>query len=458
MKNVVRRGCGMLLGILLIGQTAGGAALAEGSEDENLLQFSYTDSEGLLNEFEMGNLLFFTGGTVEQEDNGVIDDSVLVEEGETGETGETGESDETGEGGEEPTEMLTGIGRIIGNNISLRSEPDTDAQAVAQLNEGATLTIIAKDGQWLHVTFGILEGWVHNDYVFEVTETGLNGTVLRDGVNLRSDGNLEAEVIAQLNAGTGVQVTDYINGWYMVNFSGNTGFIRNDCITVTGTFTGESETRMLKSGMSGDAVTKAQTELKKRGFFIGTVTGDYGPKTERAVKEFQAEAKIEVDGVIGARTMELLYGNNNIRVTIATASQVKGRVQMTEWSKVNGIIPRGKQFKVIDVRTGVSWMEQRLGGYLHIDAEPVTANDTQKLKSVYGGSWTWNRRPVWVIYGSYVFAASMNGMPHASESIGSGNNFNGHHCYHFYKSRTHGTNSLDSRHQACVLEAYNKGK
>lgn len=452
MKGSKRRMTAAILCVLLMGQTVFGfaaTAKAEGSEEDNLLQYQYASNEELVEEFEMGNLLLFTDGTAEQDDDGVIDDSVYLTEAD-----DNGGIDE-----EEPLdESYTGIGRMMGNNVSLRAQPDTDSEMVAELNEGATLNIVEKDGQWLHVTFGILEGWVHSDYVFEVTEEGLNGTILRDGINFRKGNSLDDEVITQLNAGTGVQVTDYLDGWFMVTYSGNTGYIRNDCIMVTGTFTGETTTRRLQSGMSGAAVKKAQEELKRRGFFIGTATGDFGPKTAKAVKDFQAAANLKADGIIGANTMEYLYGNNNIRVSIATASQVKGRVKMTEWSKVNGIIPRGKKFKVIDVRTGRSWNEQRRGGYLHIDAEPVTASDTKTLKSVYGGRWTWNRRAVWVVYGSYVFAASMNGMPHGNESIGSSNNFNGHHCYHFYKSRTHCSNKVDSRHQSCVLAAYKAGK
>ena len=64
----------------------GGAASAnaEGLEEANLLQYSYVDSEELVEEFEMGNLLLYTEGTAEQGDDGVIDDSVLTEEDDTG--------------------------------------------------------------------------------------------------------------------------------------------------------------------------------------------------------------------------------------------------------------------------------------------------------------------------------------------------------------------------------------
>ena len=437
--------CALLFGHLTL---AGARAWVSGLDDDNLFQYPATDKQQIKDEFDMGNLLLFDDSTSENEDDGIIDDSVPADD--------DGASEDAGT--DAPTPM-SGTGRVMGAGVVLRSQPDADSDVVAELSEGATLTITGKAGAWFEVSFGILNGYVHSSYVFELTKQGLNGTILRDGVNMREAGDLNGKAVMQLSAGTGVQVTDYINGWYQIGYRSKTGFVRSDCITVSGAFTGESSTRLLKSGMSGEAVKKAQTELKRRGFFIGDITGDYGSKTMQAVKAFQSAAKLNVDGVLGEQSLFLLYGNNAIKVSIATASQVKGHVLMTEWSKVNDIIPRGKTFKVIDVRTGISWSEIRHGGYLHIDCEPLTAGDTAKMKKVYGNSWTWNRRPVWVIYGNSVYAASMNGMPHGSaESIGSANNFKGVHCIHFYKSKTHCSQKMDARHQACVLEAFKAGK
>ena len=129
---------------------------------------------------------------------------------------------------------------------------------------------------------------------------------------------------------------------------------------------------------------------------------------------------------------------------------------MTEWSEVNKIIPRGAEYTVIDVKTGKSWKERRLYGHNHIDSEPLTQADTDTMKSVYGGYWSWDRRAVWVVYGNRVFAASINGMPHGGQSITS-NGFNGHHCIHFYKSKTHCGNKQCPIHQAMVLAAYREG-
>ena len=74
------------------------------------------------------------------------------------------------------------------------------------------------------------------------------------------------------------------------------------------------------------------------------------------------------------------------------------------------------------------------------------------MKSIYGGSWSWNRRPILVKYNGHVYAASMNGMPHGTTTI-TNNNFPGHFCIHFYGSKTHGTKRVDATHQNCVALA-----
>ena len=78
--------------------------------------------------------------------------------------------------------------------------------------------------------------------------------------------------------------------------------------------------------------------------------------------------------------------------------------------------------------------------------------DTEILKAVYGGSWSWRRRPILILYNGHVYAASMNGMPHGTATIG-GNNFDGHFCIHFKNSKTHETNRVDSEHQNAVNRA-----
>lgn len=71
-------------------------------------------------------------------------------------------------------------------------------------------------------------------------------------------------------------------------------------------------TRFLRLGSKGDDVKALQKVLNARGFNAGIVDGDFGPKTEAAVKAFQTEADITVDGEVGGETWTALGGKFDI--------------------------------------------------------------------------------------------------------------------------------------------------
>jgi len=62
----------------------------------------------------------------------------------------------------------------------------------------------------------------------------------------------------------------------------------------------------LKLGSSGADVRNVQSKLKSLGFYKGSVDGDFGAATEAAVKAFQKQYKLTVDGKVGAATLKAL--------------------------------------------------------------------------------------------------------------------------------------------------------
>lgn len=134
------------------------------------------------------------------------------------------------------------------------------------------------------------------------------------------------------------------------------------------------------------------------------------------------------------------------------ASDNKG--EYLDWFKeVQYIYEKGDIATVTDVETGKSFKVKRLYGRNHADSEPLTAEDTKIMKSIYG-EWSWDRRAVIVTVEDdkgveRKIAASMNGMPHGGKSI-KDNKFGGHFCIHFKNSRTHSGSRLDSGHQKAV--------
>ena len=107
--------------------------------------------------------------------------------------------------------------------------------------------------------------------------------------------------------------------------------------------------------------------------------------------------------------------------------------------------------RVIDIYSEREYFVQRFGGYNHADVQTIDKTNTAIFKEIYGGEWSWVRRPVWVEIDGQFFAGSTNGMPHGFSILDNGEG--GHTCIHFLNSKTHGTKRVDEQHQACVKYA-----
>ncbi len=203
----------------------------------------------------------------------------------------------------------------------------------------------------------------------------------------------------------------------------------------------------LRKGATGTAVKTLQTNLKKLGFYTAYVDGSFGATTESAVKAFQKKYGLTADGVAGSATLK------KIESAVASASSGKITTERLDW--FNGgknVIPNGAVFQIKDVSTGLIFSARRQSGGNHMDAEPLTAEDTAILKKINGGTFSWRRRAVLVKYNGHVYAASIYSEPHGTNTI-LDNNFDGQFCLHFYGSKTHGTDRVDADHQRCVEQA-----
>lgn len=69
----------------------------------------------------------------------------------------------------------------------------------------------------------------------------------------------------------------------------------------------------LKNGMFGSAeVKQMQQRLKELGYLSGSADGDFGDATEAAVRDFQQQNGLTVDGKAGTNTLNKLYSNNAV--------------------------------------------------------------------------------------------------------------------------------------------------
>lgn len=124
------------------------------------------------------------------------------------------------------------------------------------------------------------------------------------------------------------------------------------------------------------------------------------------------------------------------------------------WTEAQYLWPMDQNARIVDFNTGRSFMARRTFGAFHADVEPLTAQDAQIMREIWGG-WSWDTRPVIVEINGRRLAASSHAMPHSLQKI-TNNNFNGHFCVHFFNSTRHKDNLPQRNHQENILRAAGK--
>lgn len=103
---------------------------------------------------------------------------------------------------------------------------------------------------------------------------------------------------------------------------------------------------LLRLGDRGPKVSDLQRLLNRRGFAL-VIDGDFGPKTERAVRDFQRQAGLVVDGIAGPKTLAMLRGAQRGKLLgeddILRAARVLG-VEPAAIRAINEVESRGNGF------------------------------------------------------------------------------------------------------------------
>ena len=63
---------------------------------------------------------------------------------------------------------------------------------------------------------------------------------------------------------------------------------------------------LLKKGSTGGAVVELQKKLNELGYNCGNPDGNFGTQTDNAVRKFQADYNLKVDGIAGSATLKKL--------------------------------------------------------------------------------------------------------------------------------------------------------
>lgn len=120
--------------------------------------------------------------------------------------------------------------------------------------------------------------------------------------------------------------------------------------------------QLLKEGSLGSEVSYVQGLMNKLGYFQDETTGFYGPLTVQAVKEFQRDFGLQMDGIIGMETANMIYNVNmmahvvngeargeSYEGQVAVAAVLLNRVESSEFPEtINNVIFQRNAFTAIN--------------------------------------------------------------------------------------------------------------
>lgn len=346
----------------------------------------------------------------------------------------------------------------VAADTSLLKNFDSNSK-IMSLECGQAVRLYAIAGDWAYIKVSGKYGLVKTSRLsvtkpaeqIKDTAKSITAYVSVDGAKAYKSNSTSSRTLCSLSINDAVTVTAVSGGWAKVEKNGYTGYMKTaqlstekQDVIVVETFTAYAKTDGAKvyDDWNGSASVISKLDIN----------------TEVTVVAYNSTwARVTINGHVAFMYCSTLsrekintVPNNGSSATPATGTAIKA-----DWwtSGISSRFSVGSIVTVTDVETGIAWREKRTGGTNHADCQPLTAADTAAMLKAYGGSWSWNRRAVFVTIDGVNYAASINGMPHGTGNSIPDNNFNGHHCIHFTNSRTHGTNSVDSAHQSAVNKA-----
>lgn len=218
-----------------------------------------------------------------------------------------------------------------------------------------------------------------------------------------------------------------------------------------------------------------QTRLAELGYYTGSITGNFGDLTLKAVKAFQTANSLSADGVAGKNTLTKLYSSGALKASASSSSSSSSssgtsssspsgfpkasQVQNVNWySYIRPYYKAGTVMQIYDFENKLTWQCVMMSNGKHSDSQPRTAEDTEIMYKAFGNKNTWTPKAVWIkMPDGKVFLASMHNMPHLSGSI-KDNNFDGHLCIHFPREMKEAeeTGPYAVSHQKEIIKGWEK--
>ena len=298
------------------------------------------------------------------------------------------------------------------SSVNLRKAASTTSTRLGTIGSGKTIEVLSSDGTFLRVNALGQTGYVMAEYV-NVPVQYLPGTVLSadaaaqqkyTSLQYGSSGALVKalqEALQELgflsSAADSVFGVNTVNA--LKNFQSKNG-LREDGIASPEVqkliYEGKPKNNKgvktdvktlppaegvdMRLNDRGDAVADLQSQLKLLGFYTGSITGEFNSATEKALKNFQKEHALTVDGVAGKKTNALLAALTAGKGGASSAPAAQPTVQPAGITAQNVVVMREGTKGV-----AVTNLQQRLKelGYLTDQADGVVGKNTMNAVKAF---------------------------------------------------------------------------
>ncbi|MFN4213517.1 SH3 domain-containing protein [Exiguobacterium sp.] len=148
------------------------------------------------------------------------------------------------------TSTTTQVKRTTTANLNLRAGAGTTHSVLLTIPKGQTLTPLKTSGAWSQVTYNGKTGWVHNDFLSQVsaapkpvvpaapkpvatvvTPSAATTSKTTANLNLRASKSTSARVLVTIPKGQTVTVLKVEGTWSHIKYGSQTGFVANTYLT-----------------------------------------------------------------------------------------------------------------------------------------------------------------------------------------------------------------------------------
>ena len=244
----------------------------------------------------------------------------------------------------------------------------------------------------------------------------------------------------KLSSGMSLTMKGVSGSWAKVSYKGHTGYVPVKYLNSKKRYTAYVKKKTYMYSSATSSASHVTVGVNTKVYVVGRSGSYYRVQNSK--------------GATGYIHTSCLSGSK-VKTRARRSVAWKSKVEKLSWfGSGKNVLNRGSYGYLYDVRTGISLKIKRMGGTNHADVEPATRADTAKLLKISGGKYSWDSHAGILYADGHYVACGYNTMPHGSQTL-SGNGYNGQFCLHMVGSLTHGTQKVNSEHQASITKAYN---